>query len=92
MKKYELKCKLCGEVIPWGHCQQGGMHINCASEQIRVFKIALKDNPKTAFVENRANRVVDFIDQADVGEDEFIIKTEWMAAGMFYNMPEFDGF
>lgn len=82
-------CKHCGKEIPWDHVQQGGCHVDCHETEIDVWFISLPDSPGSGFCENKIEAVKAVIE--NINEPHLINKTR-MRAGLFYNLPEFNGF
>lgn len=78
MEKRAL-CRICNEVLPSDHVQQGGCHMGCYNQEIEVFKICL--DGACYFSENIPD-----------DHDDLEISTEKIHNGLFLDMPEFEGF
>lgn len=83
-------CPHCKEEIPVQMVQQGGLHMNCHEAEIDVWFVALPEAPKHGFYENDINSIVSMLNE-DM-EGPYLIEKQSMKAGLFYNLPEFDGF
>lgn len=87
-------CELCGKEIPPHWCQQGGLHVDCAMEPIKVFKVSLPGE-KGGYIERDlralSNTVDDMLRDLEVGDGYEITRTT-MPAVQYFNLPEFEGF
>ena len=86
---YKQICPHCKEEIPASHVQQGGLHMGCYETEITVWFIALPHAPKIGFFENDINQVAEVLKDM---EEPYLIDKQKMKAGVFHNLPEFEGF
>ena len=89
--KYMQVCPLCGKNIPPGIVQQGGLHMDCYMTDIDVWFISLPDAPKHGFCEKDLNQAMKYLESIET-DDPHVIQKKIMAAGEYYNLPEFEGF
>ncbi len=87
-----MKCKLCYESIPPNHVQQGGLCMRCVNKDIDVWRVTLiEDNLKGGYYEKDASNILEAIKDMD-NDSSYVITKEKMKAGIYFNLPEFEGF
>jgi len=86
---YEKTCPQCGMVISSGMVQQGGLHVGCFEVKIDVWFVSLPFNPTCGYYEKDISQISAMLENA---EDQYLIERQQMKAGLFYNLPEFQGF
>ena len=93
----EIKCAICGEVMPDGICgywavgEKGiNAHIGCAETGIEVYRIEAV-GLGTYYYEKDLPPLADLMDGAGIGDGYQITKEE-MQHGAYLTLPEFTGF
>jgi hypothetical protein len=91
MFKCTVACPHCKEAIHGKVKLRGALHADCFDAEIDVWFISLPDTPKSGFYEADLNQVMEHLKSAD--EDEpYLIQKQTMKAGIYYNLPDFEGF
>jgi len=86
---YVQICPHCDKEIPAQTRQQGGLHMGCCETKIDVWFVSMLDAPKQGYYENDVSKVAEML---KTSEDPYLIERQEMKAGLFYNIPEFQGF
>jgi len=82
-------CQHCKKEIPMQMVQQGGMHIDCFNTEIDVWFISLPDAPRRGYYEKDITQVAEMLKYA---EEQYLVEKRQMLAGVYYHLPEFEGF
>ncbi len=88
---YVQICPHCGENVPMGIVQQGGLHMGCYGTEIDVWFVSLPENPEHGFCEIDPKQVMWHLDAIEPGEP-YLVQKKTMAAGLYYNLQDFAGF
>lgn len=86
---YEQICKHCKVEIPPEMVQQGGLHLACFEVKIDVWFVSLPAEPKFGYYDRDVSKIVEALKDS---EEAYLIESQQMAAGQFYNLPGFEGF
>lgn len=86
---YKQICPHCKEEIPPQMVQQGGLHLGCSETEIDVFFISLPRDPKSGFYEEDADQLIEMLKHI---EESHRIERRKIYAGIYHNMPDFEGF
>ena len=70
--------------MSWGVCP------GCESKEIEVWHLTLPGEP-SGYYDIKLGNIIDMLNDCAPG-DGYTIKKERMRAGVYYNLPEFEGF
>ena len=95
MKKLLTVCCVCKKKIPDTHPRFCGLNkkpvcMGCEGVEIDVWHVMLPGEPG-GFRETNLGNIIDMLNECEPG-DGYTIKKERMRAGVYYNLPEFEGF
>ena len=86
-----MNCKSCHKELPLNSVQQGGMHISCAEEVLKVFKVWPEAHGSPLiYTEKELINVTDLIKDCGTGE-RWNIEIVEMSRIEFENLPEHVG-
>ncbi len=90
-RKEELeKCPLCNKEMNPMNVQQGGLHMGCYETKIPVLKVTLVGE-KNGYFDKDVKNVTVMLEESDI-DDGYTVRKVSMKAGLYFNLPEFEGF